>query len=849
MKKKTLIVLLIIPFIIGLLSFISVILLNITVASDISDIIWNYKDNEGFKIRENPYELKATPVINENLILATGNDLIWYSRDNEDKVVDIKQDEETKKYYLYALKEGSCEIVCSNEKGSKSKSFKATIYDNGAIIINYKEYKLSGEQIENVRSYGEYNLSYNELKLDNYNKEKASIKLDIEVVGDNINSNKVVVDNISSKDISFDNTTNELIINKNEDIIGGISTITFRGDDITSNYITSDFKINIIKDGVNVYNYNDLMMATNFSSSGEKVVLQTSLGSFRDIYNGVESSLGEEFDHQKVTKFKPDFTSYKNKDNNISLFGNYNKELDKFNFNNELIKLKTTYNDKFLLDNNSNNEVKVGINLKKDLYGNGFLINGNALCFPNNGSIDTNVKKLYPNSELDYFLGPLAFVTIGDPNNNEAVIVKAFGEDNALLSINGDNITINDLRIKSIDDNSNKRNYAYIGSTIDIRGKNVTIKNSIISNGKNLIRAFDSDNLYIDNSILSNSAEFNLLVGSNKISNYDSKKEIITNFNNKEYKSSFNDFYDKDTNNLNEGSSANLILEKYLGASEALGSGSVDLSCSKEELYKALEVIQEGLDNTSDIINQDGSINYANNININNTYFSDSGIFSIAFETMFNGPYLYRGLSSTISNVLASLLSSPLPNKIGGTSFPSKITLTGNTEFYDYKRKEDIDISCLIEERLSSLVGSIVSSASNLTIDDFFPMKPILIDKCKSLNYMINGEILDSSGNTIKKGEFINTKVAYYGGGNNLSTLINESKSKDSFSEDIEVNLLKDSEPYLNSNTIIQLLSKCVLFAAGFNSFKFVTNNEFNKDKIKLDEVPSKEYLKRNLYN
>ena len=49
----------------------------------------------------------------------------------------------------------------------------------------------------------------------------------------------------------------------------------------------------------------------------------------------------------------------------------------------------------------------------------------------------------------------------------------------------------------------------------------------------------------------------------------------------------------------------------------------------------------------------------------------------------------------------------------------------------------------MIEERLSSLVGSIVSSASNLTIDDFFPMKPILIDKCKSLNYMINGEILD----------------------------------------------------------------------------------------------------------
>ena len=845
MKKKTLVILLIIPFVIGLLSFISVILLNITVASDITDILWNYKDNEGFKIREAPYELKATPVINENLILASGNDLVWYTRNNEDKVVDIKHDEESKKYYLYALKEGSCEIVCSNEKGSKSKSFKATIYDNGAIIINYKEYKLSGEQIETIRNYGEYDLTYKEVKLDNYSKTKASIKLDIEVLGNNINSNKVSIDSISSNDLSFDSATNTLLIN--DEVNGGETSITFRGDDLSSNYLTSTFKINIIKDGVNVYSYNDLMMATNFSSLGEKVVLQTSLGSFRDIYNGTETSLGEEFDNQKVTKFVPDFNSLKNKDNNISLFGNYNVETNSFNFNNELVKLKTTYNDKFLIDNKVNNEVKVGINVKKDFYGNGFLINGNALCFPNNGSIDTNVKKLYPNSELDYFLGPLAYVTIGDPNNNDNVIVKAFGEDNALMSINGDDITINDLRIKSIDDNANKRNYAYIGTTIDVRGKNVTIKNSIISNGKNLVRAFDSDKLLIDNSILSNSAEFNLLVGSNKISNYDTSKEIITNFNNKEYKNSFNDFYNKDTTSLNEGSSANLILEKYLGASEALGGSSVNLDCSKEELYDALKVVQDGLDNLSGIINSDGSINYANNIQVNNTYFVSSGIFSIAFETMFNGPYLYRGLSSTISSVLTSLLSSPLPNKIGGTSFPVKLTLTGNTSFYDYKRKEDIDISSLIEERISTILGSLASSASNLTIDDFFPMKPILIDKCKSSNYMINGQILDSSGNVIKSGDFINTMIAYYGGGNNLSMLVNETNNKDHMSEKIEVNLLKESEPYLNSNTIIQLLSKCVLFASGFNSFNFITNNEVNKENIKLDEVPSKEYLKRNL--
>ena len=50
MKKKTLPILLVIPFIIGLLTFVSVMVLNNTVASDIDDILIPYKGVEGFKL-------------------------------------------------------------------------------------------------------------------------------------------------------------------------------------------------------------------------------------------------------------------------------------------------------------------------------------------------------------------------------------------------------------------------------------------------------------------------------------------------------------------------------------------------------------------------------------------------------------------------------------------------------------------------------------------------------------------------------------------------------------------------------------------------------------------------------
>ena len=67
-------------------------------------------------------------------------------------------------------------------------------------------------------------------------------------------------------------------------------------------------------------------------------------------------------------------------------------------------------------------------------------------------------------------------------------------------------------------------------------------------------------------------------------------------------------------------------------------------------------------------------------------------------------------------------------------------------------------------------------------------------------------------------------------------------------SEEIIVDLLRESEKYLGGNTIATILARCVLFAAGFEPFKFITNKEFNSELPYLfGKHPTVNTLKENL--
>ncbi|MBO8427227.1 MAG: hypothetical protein IAC58_01545 [Firmicutes bacterium] len=830
MKKKTLVILLIIPFIIGLLSFVSVVLLNITSASNISAIKTPYNtDGEGFKVSDTPYLLEATPVINDpNIILRDGNNLVWEIVDSE-SVKDIatvsSTDNET--FYLNALSEGEVTLKCKTENGGVEVNIKAIIYEDGAIIITPSR-SGTGTQVEDTRYFGEYDISYDEVSKDTkLTKNHAKVQLNINIYGDNISENDLELVETSSN-ITYENKV--ITINDEGD---GSGYLTLR-----ANYISSTYTFNIVNNGVNVYNYNDLLMCTNFSSSGEIVVLQTSLGSLKEVYKGndvpISGSVGEE---QGAYKYEVSLPLERlDPSENIELFGNYDVSNDSFNFNNELYYTETTYNHKYLDDWNKahpdsevSTDIKVGIRVQKDFYGNGFNINMNNLCFPNNGTISQDVLKLAP-SEKDYFFGPLAYVTIGAPNVFPSV-VKAYGEDNAGLMIDGDNITVNDLKIQNIDDNSNKRNYAYIGTVIEVNGENNTIKNSIIRLGKTLVRAFDSDNLLIDNCILSRSGEFSLKIGSNEEIKADQTKEINYEYDGQDYSFNFDEFFSIS----NSGLGANSLLEEYLGLEDT------GINLPSNVLYDMLRTLQDALNNTTNIVNNDGTINYASEVTVNNTSFEDSGLFSIAFETRFNGPFLFNGLSSSIQSVL-SALNSPTPDNIGGTSLPVKLNLTGDTYFYDYKNINNIDVTNLIEENISTYLSGVIGEDVNVTIDNFFPMRPILIDRATELDYIYQDD---------KNDKYLNTMIAYYGGGLNLSTLdtsnLNEN-SLETMSEEINVDLLSESDKYVSSNRIAQILSRCVLFAAGFEPFKFITNGKVNNDVPPLfGEHPTVNTLKENL--
>ena len=812
MKKKTLIVLLIIPFIIGLISFVSVVLLNITVASDISGITWAYQETEAFKISTEGYKLVAEPEINNaNLIIRPGNELVWEVVEGED-VVEIRQDENGD-YYLYTKKEGNATIVCRTKNGNVQKKLNVIVYENGTITINPLR-KRADNPIESIRYFGEFDVNdSSKNEMNGLVKEKASFEIKTQVYGDNISNQAVRMSDESSDNISFEN--NVVTINDASE-----TTATLVLESVEKSYIKNSYTFNVVPNGVNIYSYNDLLLTTNYSQNGEISVMQTNLGSAREVYNGTDYDIGA---NQGAITFIPDTTSIKDSEANIELFGHiigYDKNgVPNFNFANELYVTETSYSHEFADAYNEANpdspldtDIKVGLRVQKDFYGNGYSINMNNLCFPNHGEINSEVKKLYPDKELDYFFGPLSYVTIG---NSQLEVVRAFGQDNVGMMLDGDNITLNDLKIQNIDDNSNKRNYSYIGTVVEVDGVNNTIKNSEIKLGKNLVRAFDADKLTLSNSILRRSGEFNLMVGSNKVNKADENASVNING----QASSFKDFFNLENKSAN---SANAYLESFLD----LGSFANTFydgefaNISGSELNKALLNMQSSLDNSSSYYDASGNKIYAAQITINDTDFSESGIFSIAFETMFNGPFLYNGLSYTVKTALGDLLSSVLPNKIGGTSSPVKITLKGDTSFNDWKKIDDIDLTNLIEERLSLFLEQ-QDVEMELGIDQFFPLKAMLKDLTNTYSYK------DEKGNP-----WINTMVAYYGGGLNLSDLVDERNSTivEDAGQKVNVDILSNFNKYVSISgegalgMIPRILSKCVLFAIGFNPFNFIVN-------------------------
>lgn len=254
----------------------------------------------------------------------------------------------------------------------------------------------------------------------------------------------------------------------------------------------------------------------------------------------------------------------------------------------------------------------------------------------------------------------------------------------------------------------------------------------------------------------------------------------------------------------------------------------------KDGDYKTkLELIQKYLDNDA------SKDKFASNVTVNNSFFGRSGVFSVAFESLFNGALLYGQIPTMLTKLLGSYLNAPLPSKVGGTSKPVHLTLKGDTRFYDWKDIDKIDVSSLIEENISRTLNQMGYGDKNVTIDNIFPIKSILKKKAA------NNDLLYTKDGC----SYLNTSIAYYGGGMNNSVVdIETSSSYNSYSNEIEVSLLDDTIANNKGGGLSSILVDCVIVTIGTHPFRFITNGSREKnDPVLFDQVPSIEGLKQHL--
>jgi len=770
MKKKNLIILLIIPFVIALIGIAAVNVTFNTFYSDISAIEWEYEEVEAFS-KYKKHILNAKAVTSDNALIDDGNHLVWKIENKDGSILDPIAKIEINQgiTYLVPITEGEVIITCSNFKGNVFKRMIAYIYGDGVITIT-PVLKSSQNNIDPNNYYGQYDLDGN-------NKVLTTIKLKYTCIPDDLYQS-CVINTSSNISYKLNDRQIELAIDPMSDIIDSFVTITSK--DITSTYY---FKL--VKNGVNVYSYSDLMYCTNKSEAGEIVVLRKSLESLENYTNSSDEA--------------------------IALFGNYSNK--KFDFKKDVYRFKTTFNNEFIkgwnefVKGNSlyspiSDEVIAGIRVQKDFYGNGYTINLHNLAYPSlikEVERDGNVYKIPTLDTTDLFRGPLPFYTLG--NYHSMPLVTSYGQDNIGMYVDGNNIIINDLNLKNCDMPQSLSFLETVGTVMEINGDNNRVVNCRLSNGKNVLRSFSSNNLVIDNSYLSNSMNFLITTGSNEYKPIDDNKTIA--------------YLDNDV-------MKNSTILEYLSPN---GVGDTILNNYLKGSYNDIDKMRNQLLEVQNILNPDETLEYKGSMVINDTYFYKSGLASIALESLFNGPFLYTASPSFISSMFSQLEIESRPlvpytaTNISGLSYPVSVELKGNTRFYDYKRTDEIDLSGLIDENISKIAKEVLGEERDVDIDDIFPLIPLLT---KEAVKPANNAITTSEGKS-----YMNVPIAYYGGALNKSMVITDNLEGNIRLKGIKVDFFND---YLNltSNTtnymaiIKDIMVKCVTVVTGFEPFEFV---------------------------
>ena len=406
--------------------------------------------------------------------------------------------------------------------------------------------------------------------------------------------------------------------------------------------------------------------------------------------------------------------------------------------------IETTYDVTYLKETKSNTKIKVLIEFRSNVYGNGYEINADNLTYGN-----------------VLFQGPLNFIAMS-PNNSGVSAVSVKGQDNICFAVY-EGVTINNVTLRgSSPDESVKLDLVDLdntGTVVEIFGTDTTIEYSRIKYGRTVIRAFGDINdptkkinLNIKNSILSEAREFIIRAGSNC-------------------------FVDGDYQNTSptlEGAGSKTHLDKT-GYNDA----GFDRASYDEKYIKT-------------------------DITIDNVVFRRTGLFAIGIDSHFASKALANGKDFVLTDLMngsgtknaAELFVTGTDEKTGEpttlidqwtglskTSYGAKIKFKGEVILDTWKPINDVDSSTLISvpakdtlESLASLYEGFVTLATNLNFDVQNMLKsyntslstPLIYDAKNNNNYSVDP---DGDGNMYNNSyysdDYVHGGIVFFGGGKN----------------------------------------------------------------------------------
>ena len=291
----------------------------------------------------------------------------------------------------------------------------------------------------------------------------------------------------SSSDVSVAIVDNYGKVNVLKD---GIVTITVESsyNNILHTNVKGTFEITCRENGLNVYDYEDLVWANN---------------------NGYETVLR----------------------NNVMLAEGINDDNYREYLANVATKEMTTTASKFYYDDNGKSDeakIRYCLEFTQNVYGNGFSIDVN------------NITRAIDKYNYSIFNGPLDLIALkyGNVSSGNA---KVKGQDNIVFLVKKDNISLNNVELKGCSDSSlieqgqaNIGKLNNVGTVLEVVGDNFDLLYSRVNNGRTVIRIYgkpyEIDTSKIDvnpedyrieatisNCILSYGREFILKVGSNQL--------------------------------------------------------------------------------------------------------------------------------------------------------------------------------------------------------------------------------------------------------------------------------------------------------------------------------------------